>query len=234
MGQKVRPTGFRVGIFEDWRSRWYASKKEFGNLLIEDFKIRDFIKKKYLFAGIPKIEIERTRDQVVVHLFTARPGIIIGRKGQEVDRLKAELEDLTGRRMELKIVEINNAQRCAVLVAEDIAQQLQKRGSFRRTIKRTIDTVMEGGGVYGIKIQLAGRLGGSEMSRTEKAMRGSIPLSTLQKHIDYGFAVAKTAQGTIGIKVWLDLGLYSDEEKSDGAHAKAGQAPQKPKRPHKR
>ncbi len=233
MGQKVRPTGFRIGITEQHRSRWYASKKEFGALLIEDHKIRTFVKEKYQFAGIPKIEIERTRDQVVVHLFTARPGIIIGRKGQEVDRLKAELEDLTGRRMELKIVEVNSPNRSAVLVAEDIAQQLSKRGSFRRAIKRTLDQVMESG-VYGVKVELAGRLGGAEMSRTEKANRGSIPLSTLQRHIDYGFAKAKTTMGIIGVKVWIDLGDYSDEETGDGANAKTGQASQKPKRSHKR
>ncbi|MFN0198885.1 MAG: 30S ribosomal protein S3 [Planctomycetaceae bacterium] len=233
MGQKVRPTGFRVGIMEDWRSRWYASKKEFGELLVEDFRIRKFIKEKYQFSGIPKIEIERTRDQVVVHLFTARPGIIIGRKGQEVDRLKAELEDLTGRRMELKIVEVNNPQCSALLVAEDIAQQLVKRGSFRRTIKRTLDQVIEAGAL-GVKVELSGRLGGAEMSRQEKASRGSIPLSTLRKHIDYGFAIAQTAQGSIGIKVWINLGDYSDEEKTDGTHAKASQAPQKSKRAYKR
>jgi len=233
MGQKVRPTGFRVGVVEDWRSRWYASMKDFGALLIEDQKVRKFIHTKYKFAGIPKVEIERTRDQVVVHLFTARPGIIIGRKGQEVDRLKAELEDLTGRRMELKIIEVDNALQSAALVAEDIAQQLSKRGSFRRTIKRALDQVMETG-VYGIKIELSGRLGGAEMSRREKASRGSIPLSTLQRHVDYGFREAHTTFGVIGVKVWIDLGDYSDEEKRDGANAKAGQAPQKPKRTHKR
>ncbi|MBI5758433.1 MAG: 30S ribosomal protein S3 [Planctomycetales bacterium] len=233
MGQKVRPTGFRVGITEAWRSRWFATKREFGNLLIEDFKIRKFVKTKYSLAGISKIEIERTRDHVIVHLHTARPGIIIGRKGQEVDRLKAELEDLTGRRMELKIVEINNANRNALLVAEDIALQLQKRGSFRRTIKKVLDTVMEAG-VYGVKVQLSGRLGGAEMSRCEKASRGSIPLSTLRKHIDYGFAQATTAQGLMGVKVWINLGDYSEEEANDGANAKAGQVPQKPKRSHKR
>src|SRR5580658_7710357 len=205
MGQKINPTGFRVGIVEPWRSRWYASKKEFGDLLIEDYKIRTFVKTKYQFAGIPKIEIERTRDQVVVHLYTARPGIIIGRKGQEVDRLKAELEELTGRRMELKIVEINNPHRSAVLVAEDMAQQLMKRGSFRRTIKRTLDQVMDAG-AFGVKVELSGRLGGAEMSRQEKAIRGSIPLSTLQRHIDYGFAVSKTSVGSIGVKVWIDPG----------------------------
>lgn len=233
MGQKVRPTGFRVGVVEDWRSRWYASKKDFGALLIEDQKVRKFIQTKYKFAGIPKVEIERTRDQVVVHLFTARPGIIIGRKGQEVDRLKAELEDLTGRRMELKIIEVDNALQSAALVAEDIAQQLSKRGSFRRTTKRALDQVMETG-VHGIKIELSGRLGGAEMSRREKASRGSIPLSTLQRHVDYGFREAHTTFGVIGVKVWIDLGDYSDEENRDGANAKAGQAPQKPKRAHKR
>jgi len=233
MGQKVHPTGFRMGIVEDWRSRWYAPKREFGDLLIEDAKIRRFVKEKYQFAGIPKIEIERTRDQVVVHLHTSRPGIIIGRKGQEVDRLKAELEDLTGRRMELKIVEINNAARNGTLVAEDIAQQLQKRGSFRRTVKKTLDSVMDAGAL-GIKIELSGRLGGAEMSRNEKASRGSVPLSTLQRRIDYGFAVAKTGVGIIGVKVWIDLGVYADEESGDGVDAKAGQAPQKSKRSHKR
>ena len=230
MGQKVRPTGFRVGVVEDWRSRWYASKKDFGALLVEDQKVRKFIQTKYKFAGIPKVEIERTRDQVVVHLFTARPGIIIGRKGQEVDRL---LEDLTGRRMELKIIEVDNALQSAALVAEDIAQQLSKRGSFRRTIKRALDQVMETG-VHGIKIELSGRLGGAEMSRREKASRGSIPLSTLQRHVDYGFREAHTTFGVIGVKVWIDLGDYSDEENRDGSDAKAGQAPQKPKRTHKR
>lgn len=232
MGQKVNPTGFRIGVMEGWRSRWYAPKREFGDLLIEDYKIRNFIKTKYQFAEIPRVEIERTRDQVVVHLQTARPGIIIGRKGQEVDRLKAELEDLTGRRMELKIVEINNPGRNAVLVAEKIAQQLAKRGSFRRTIKRTLDEVMEAG-AQGVKVQLSGRLGGAEMCRTEKANRGSIPLSTLRRHIDYGLAVSRTAQGVIGVKVWIDLGNYSDEETGDGSDAKAGQAPQKSKRSHK-
>ncbi len=233
MGQKVNPTGYRIGVMEDWRSRWYAPKKEFGDLLIEDKKIRTFIKKEYQFAGIPKVEIERTRDQVVVHLFTARPGIVIGRKGQEVDRLKARLEDLTGRRMELKIVEIDNAQHSAMLVAEDIAQQLQKRGSFRRTIKRALDQVMESG-AFGVKIELAGRLGGSEMSRREKASRGSIPLSTLRRHIDYGLATAKTTVGIIGVKVWIDLGEYNSEDSVDGANAKAGQVPQKPKKTYKR
>jgi small subunit ribosomal protein S3 len=218
---------------ENWRSRWYAPKREFGDLLAEDFKIRRFISTKYQFAEIARVEIERTRDQVVVHLFTARPGVIIGRKGQEVDRLKSELEDLTGRRMDLKIVEIANSNRNAKLVADKIAQQLSKRGSFRRAIKKTLDEVMSSG-VHGVKIEMSGRLGGAEMSRKEKASRGSIPLSTIRRHIDYGFSAAKTAQGIIGVKVWIDLGDYSDEETSDGSDAKAGQASKKPKRAYKR
>jgi small subunit ribosomal protein S3 len=233
MGQKTRPTGFRVGVVEDWRSRWYAPKKEFGALLVEDRKIRRFIQEEYKSAAISEVVIERTRDQVVVNLHSARPGIIIGRKGQEIDRLKARLEDLTGRRMEVKIHEISNPFRNAKLVAEDISQQLAKRGSFRRAIKRTLDQVMEAG-VHGVKAQLTGRLGGAEMSRQETASKGSIPLSTLQRHIDYGFAVSKTAMGTIGIKVWIDLGNYSDEETGDGADAQASKASKGPKRSHKR
>lgn len=232
MGQKVRPTGFRVGITEPWRSRWYAPKRYFGELLVEDQKIRRFITARYQFAGIPWIEIERTRDQVVVLLQTSRPGIVIGRKGQEVDKLKVDLERLTGRRIDLKIVEINQPNRNASLVAQDIAQQLSKRGSFRRTIKKALDQTMESG-ANGIKVQLSGRLGGAEMSRCEKASRGSVPLSTLRRHIDYGFAIAKTTMGVIGVKVWIDLGDYT-EENSDGSHAKTGQAPQKPKRSYKR
>jgi small subunit ribosomal protein S3 len=219
-----------LGICEDWRSRWYATKAEFGDLLIEDFRIREFVKKRYEFAAIHKVEIERTRDQVICHVHTARPGIIIGRKGQEVDRLKGELEDLTGRHMDLKIVEIGQPARSAILVAEDIAQQLVKRGSFRKVIKRSLEQSMEAG-VDGVKIELSGRLGGAEMSRTEKASKGSIPLSTLRKRIDYGLAVARTTMGTIGVKVWIDLG---DEEVNDGSHAQAGQASQRAKRARKR
>ncbi len=233
MGQKVNPTGFRIGITEPWRSRWFASKKEFGTLLIEDFKIRKFIKGKYKFAGIARVEIERTRDSVVVHLHTSRPGIIIGRKGQEVDRLKSELEKLTGRRTDLKIVEINNPHRNAVLVAEDIAQQLSKRGSFRRALKRSLDQVIESG-AKGVKVKLSGRLGGAEMARQEKASRGSVPLSTLQRHIDYGFTTSQTPQGIIGVKVWIDLGNYLDEESADGTDAQKGKASKNSKRSPKR
>lgn len=234
MGQKVRPTGFRVGVYEEWRSRWYASKHEFSDLLVEDFKIRRFVKSKYSYAGIPKIEIERTRDAVKVILHTARPGVIIGRKGSEVERITEELQNLTGRRIEIKIEEVTRPEIDAQLIAEDISEQLRKRSSFRRTIKRALDQTMDGG-AKGIKVQLSGRLGGSEMSRTEMANLGSIPLSTLRAKIDYGFAEAKTAQGHIGVKVWVHQGDYLKMEAgTDGHDAQASQVPKKPKRPRKR
>jgi small subunit ribosomal protein S3 len=232
MGQKVNPTGFRTGIMIGWKSRWYASKQEFSTLLMEDHKLRAFVKDKYRFAGIPKIEIERTRDEVKVILHTARPGIIIGRKGQEVERLQGELQDLIGRRINIKIEEIARPEIQAQLVAEDIAEQLAKRASFRRCMKRAMETTMEAG-AKGIKIQLAGRLGGSEMARCEKAIAGSIPLSTLRAKIDYGFTEAKTAQGHIGVQVWVNQGMYHEDE-TDGVDAQEGQAPKKPKRTYKR
>ena len=233
MGQKVNPTGFRTGIMVGWKSRWYASKQEFANLLIEDQKLRHFIKGKYKFAGIPKIEIERTRDEVKVILFAARPGIVIGRKGQEVERLQDELQNLVGRRINIKIEEISRPELYGQLVAEDIAEQLSKRASFRRCMKRAMETTMEAG-ARGIKIQLAGRLGGSEMARREKTISGSIPLSTLRAKIDYGFTEAKTPQGHIGVQVWVNQGMYQQEDETDGADAQEGQAPKKPKRAYKR
>jgi small subunit ribosomal protein S3 len=234
MGQKIRPTGFRIGIYEEWRSRWYASKQEFSDLLVEDFKIRKFIKDKYAYAGIPKVEIERTRDAVKVVLSTARPGVIIGRKGAEVERITEELQNLTGRRIDIKIEEIARPEIDAQLIAEDISDQLRKRSSFRRTMKRALEQTMDNG-AKGVKVQLSGRLGGAEMSRTESAMLGSIPLSTLRAKVDYGFAEAKTAQGHIGVKVWVNQGDYlKGEGAADGHDAQAGQVPKKPKRPRKR
>lgn len=231
MGQKVNPVGFRTGIMVGWKSRWYASKKEFGDLLLEDFKVRKFVKEKFKSAAIPKVEIERTRDEVKVVLFTGRPGVIIGRKGQEVERLQAELQNLIGRRVNVKIEEVNRPEIQAQLVAEDIAEQLSKRASFRRTMKRSADQTMEAG-AKGIKIQLAGRLGGSEMARREKQIAGAMPLSTLRAKIDYGFTEAVTPQGHIGVQVWVNQGMYEDE--SNGDDAQTGQAPKKPKRTYKR
>ena len=231
MGQKVHPIGFRTGITEPWRSRWYANKKEFRVLLLEDFKVRKFLKTKYRAAAISKVEIERTRDEVKVILHSARPGVIIGRKGQEVDRLQDELQELLGRKVNLKIEEVSRPEIQAQLVAEDIADQLTKRAAFRRTLKRSLDTTMDAG-ARGVKIQLSGRLGGAEMSRCEKAIAGSMPLSTLRAKIDYGFCEATTAQGNIGIQVWVNQGMY--EEDGDGADAQTGEAPKKPKRSYKR
>ena len=217
MGQKVNPIGFRVGIVEDWKSRWYASKKTFGDLLIEDYRIRKFIGKNYRYAGIPKIEIERTREEVKILLHSARPGLIIGRKGAEVDKLREQLEDLTGRRVVVSIQEIKNPDSSGQLVAEGIADSLLKRQAFRRVMRMRIESVMQHGAL-GVKIELAGRLGGAEMSRREKQLRGSIPLQTLQSNIDYGFAEALTTYGTIGIKVWIYKGQY-EEETADGHDA---------------
>src|SRR5947208_4395495 len=222
MGQKVRPTGFRTGIMLDWQSTWYAGKQEFADLLVEDFKIREFIQKfvnkrvKQGRPGISRIRIERTREKVVVYIFSARVGVIIGKKGQEVDKLTKELETMAHRHIEIKTMEVARPEVDAQLVAEDIADQLEKRQSFRRTMKRTIDQTMEAG-AKGIRVQLSGRLGGAEMARCESAMEGSIPLSTLRAKIDYGFAEAKTAQGHIGIKCWINTGDFFDAEPEGAA-----------------
>lgn len=231
MGQKVRPTGFRTGIMCDWQSRWYANKQDFADLLVEDQKIRDFVKRRYSRSGISRIEIERTREKVVVYIYSARVGMIIGKKGQEVDRLTKDLEDLTHRHVEVKTMEVNKPEVDAQLVAEDIAEQLEKRASFRRTMKRAIDQTMEAG-AKGVRVQLSGRLGGAEMARQETNMAGSIPLSTLRARVEYGFAEAKTAQGHIGVKVWINNGDYlSPQEDGDAAHAQAGKVSKKPARP---
>jgi small subunit ribosomal protein S3 len=237
MGQKVNPVGFRTGVMIGWKSRWFASKQEFSNLLIEDHKIRNFIKnhpqrQQYRNAGIDRIEIERTRDEVKVVLHVARPGLIIGKKGQEVELLQQELQNLIGRRVNLKIEEVGRPEIFAQLVAEEIAQQLAKRASFRRTIKRAMEQTMDVG-AKGIKIRLAGRLGGAEMARVEKQMTGSVPLSTLRAKIDYGFTEAATAQGNIGVQVWINQGMYEGDT-SDGTNAEAGQTQKKPKRQVKR
>jgi small subunit ribosomal protein S3 len=237
MGQKVNPVGFRTGVVVGWKSRWYASKQEFAELLLEDQKIRWFIKDHpkrihYRNAGIDRIEIERTRDEVKVILHVARPGLIIGKKGQEVELLQEELQNLIGRRVNLKVDEIGRPELQAQLVAEEIAQQLSKRASFRRTMKRAMEQTMDAG-AEGIKVQLAGRLGGAEMARREKQISGSIPLSTLRADIDYGFTEAKTAQGHIGVQVWINRGVH-EGDRSDGADAEAGKTSKKPKRAYKR
>ncbi|MEM8680162.1 MAG: 30S ribosomal protein S3 [Planctomycetota bacterium] len=235
MGQKVNPVGFRTGIMRGWKSRWYASKQDYAALLIEDQKVRNFVlnhpTKPYRHAGIDHIEIERTRDDVKVVIHVARPGLIIGKKGQEIELLQDELQNLIGRRVNLKVQEVGRPELQAQIVAQDVAEQLAKRAGFRRAMKRTIEQTMDAG-AKGIKIQLAGRLGGAEMARREKQIAGSIPLSTLRAKIDYGFTEAKTAQGHIGVQVWINQGMY--EGSNDGDDAEAGEAPKKPKRSYKR
>ena len=224
MGQKVRPTGFRVGITENWASRWYANKQEFGRLLVEDQRIRKFIKREYEFAGIPKIEIERDRERVHVFLHTARPGVIIGRKGAKVDKLKDDLQKICGREVKLEIREITNPEVNAQLVAESISQQLLKRAAFRRVMKTAIKTSRDKG-AQGIRLQVSGRLGGAEMARCESFAEGKIPLGTLDANIEYGFAEAFTNFGVIGVKCWLYRGPYEVGRNGGirhGAHAQKG------------
>src|SRR5438105_1692916 len=214
MGQKVNPIGFRIGITEPWRSRWYAPKAAYGEFLIEDFKIRKFLDMKLNrtppFAGVAKIEIERTRNDVKVILHAARPGMVIGPKGAEVDKLREAVEELVDRKINISIMEIKNPDLNAQLVAEGVAEQLKKRSSFRRVMKMRCETVMQNGAL-GVKIICKGRLGGAEMSRTETQSIGSIPLHTLQAKVDYGYAVSRTTYGAIGVRVWIYLGRYGSE-----------------------
>jgi small subunit ribosomal protein S3 len=221
MGQKIHPTGFRVGITEPWLSRWYAPKRTFGQLLVEDEKIRVHIKREYGFAAIAKIEIERTREEVNVIVHSGRPGLLIGRKGSEVDKIREELETLTGRRIRLEVKEIAKPELSAQLVGENVAQQLEKRANFRRAMKQAVDATMAAG-AKGVKIRCAGRLGGVEMHRSEVVVRGSVPLTRLSANIDYGQAQARCTYGILGVKVWIYLGPYqtpAEKEAPRGADA---------------
>ena len=206
MGQKVNPISFRLGINQTWRSRWYADKKSFGDLLIADQKIRNHIRKAYQFAGIPRIDIERISGEARLTLHCARPGVIIGRKGQEVDRLRAEIKEIAGCAVHIDIKEIAKPELDATLIGQALSEQLQKRASFRRALKKAADTATQMGAA-GVKIELSGRLGGSEMRRRERVAIGSIPLHTLDADIDYGFTTCVTKSGTIGVKVWIYKGL---------------------------
>jgi small subunit ribosomal protein S3 len=221
MGQKVHPTGFRIGITENWRSRWFAGKQQFGRLLVQDQHIRKFIKKEFEFAGIPKIEIERDMERVHIFLYTSRPGVIIGRKGAKVDKLKEDLENVCGQEVKLEIHEVSAPELDAQLVAESVVQQLLKRAAFRRAMKMAIKSSMDRG-ARGVKLHVAGRLGGSEMARRESFSEGTIPLQNLQARVEYGFSEARTTYGTIGVKCWIYLGQYGEEGLGHGAHAKKG------------
>lgn len=218
MGQKVSPTGFRIGVTEDWRSRWYSPKAAYGEFLVEDQMVRKFVDEKLNrqppYAAVSRVEIERTREEVKIILYTARPGMVIGPRGAEVDKLRESLEELTDRKVNVSIMEIRNPDLNSNLVAEGIAEQLKKRASFRRIMKQRCEAAMSSGAL-GVKIICSGRLGGAEMSRTETQIMGSIPLQTLQAHVDYGFAVARTTYGTLGIKVWIYKGMYGEEKADD-------------------
>ena len=218
MGQKVSPIGFRTGITTDWKSRWFAPKSNYGEFLVEDERVRRFIDKRLNqqppYAAVASIEIERTREEVKVILHTARPGLVIGPKGAEVDKLKASLEELTNRRVNVNIIEIKNPDLNAQLVAAGISEQLRRRASFRRTMKQRCEATMNAG-AKGIKIICSGRLGGAEMSRSEAQIVGSIPLQTLEADIDYGFVHCFTTYGALGIKVWIYRGMFSESPVSD-------------------
>lgn len=205
MGQKVNPHGLRVGVIKDWDSRWYARSEKVGDLLVEDKKIRDYLKKTLYGAGIPKIEIERDNAKVRIYLHCARPGVVIGKGGEDIKKIEAQLVKLTKKPVDLKIVEVRDVDTNAQLVAENIAQQLEKRIGFRRAMKNSMGRAMRAG-AKGIKTSCSGRLGGAEIARTEHYHDGTIPLQTLRADIDYGFAEAATTYGRIGVKVWIYKG----------------------------
>ena len=205
MGQKVHPNGIRVGVIRDWNSRWYAESKDFADYLVEDNKIRKYVKKKLYVSGIAKIEIERTAKFVKVNVFTAKPGLVIGKGGNLAESLKAELQKMINKDVNLNIVEVKNIDIDAQLVAENIAGQLERRISFRRAMKQCMQKSMKSGAL-GIKTAVSGRLAGADMARTEFYKEGTIPLQTLRADIDYGFAEADTTYGKIGVKVWIYKG----------------------------
>lgn len=230
MGQKVHPFGFRVGITEAHKSRWYAPKALYGELLVEDQKIREYCDKRLNrtppFAAVSGVEIERTREELKVIVRTARPGLVIGPKGAEIDRLTTDLQNMTGRNVSIHCIEIGNPDMDAQLVGEGLAEQLAKRVGFRRALRMKADAVIAAG-AKGVKIMISGRLGGAEMSRSEDIRLGAVPLQTLQANVDYGYARSYTTYGVIGVKVWIYKGLYSElkegeiESKAAGARPRA-------------
>ena len=216
MGQKVNPHGLRVGVIKNWDSRWIAADGKVGDLILEDYKIREFLKKKLYSAGIPDIEIERTAEgnSIRIFLHCAKPGLVIGRGGAEIEKLKKELMDMTGKKVNINIVEVKNMDTSSQLVAESIAQQLEKRIAFRRAMKKAIGNTMRTG-AKGIKVMVSGRLNGAEIARSECYHEGTIPLQTLRADIDYGFTEANTTYGKIGVKVWIYKGeILSDVKKA--------------------
>ncbi|TLW93766.1 30S ribosomal protein S3 [Saccharomonospora piscinae] len=234
MGQKINPHGFRLGITTDWKSRWYADK-QYSEYVAEDVKIRKLLSTGMERAGISKVEIERTRDRVRVDIHTARPGIVIGRRGAEADRIRGALEKLTGKQVQLNILEVKNSESDAQLVAQGIAEQLSNRVAFRRAMRKAIQTSMRSPQVKGIRVQCSGRLGGAEMSRSEHYRDGRVPLHTLRADIDYGFFEARTTFGRIGVKVWIYKGeliggLKAKQEREAAAAAERAPRRERPAR----
>jgi small subunit ribosomal protein S3 len=216
VGQKVSPLALRIGYIENWRSLWYADKKEYAQNVVEDYKIRQFIKKRFAQASVSKVVIERLGEKIRIIIHTARPGVIIGRRGADIDRLRAELGEITSKEISIDPQEIKNPSVEAQLIAQGVAFQLEKRVAFRRAMKRAIDQAIAGG-IKGIKVKCSGRLNGAEMARTEKYQVGKLPLHTLRAQIDYGFAEALTTYGIIGVKVWVNKGEVIKEIKRQGS-----------------
>ncbi|MBQ2932612.1 MAG: 30S ribosomal protein S3 [Clostridia bacterium] len=220
MGQKVNPHGIRVGIIKDWDSRWYADKKNYGENLVEDYKLRAFLKKKLFLAGVAKIEIEKFANKIRLSIHAAKPGIVIGKGGSEIDKLKKDVENLTGKAVILNVIEVKAPDMSAQLVAENIASQLERRISYRKAMKQCMTRTMKLG-AKGIKTAVSGRVGGAEIARTEQYHEGTIPLQTLRADIDYGFAEADTTYGKLGVKVWIYKGEVLAESKNAAKEVKA-------------
>ncbi|SJZ98537.1 30S ribosomal protein S3 [Selenihalanaerobacter shriftii] len=215
MGQKINPHGLRIGVIKDWDAKWYADKDEYADLLHEDLEIRDHVKNKMYSAGIARIVIERAADRVKLDVHTARPGMVIGKGGSEVNALRNELQDITGKKVQINVVEVKNPEKTAQLVAENIASQMENRVSFRRAMRQSMNRALRQSGVEGFKIECSGRLGGAEMARREGYHEGNVPLHTLRADIDYGFAEAYTTFGKIGVKVWINKGEILPEVDND-------------------
>ena len=226
MGQKVNPHGLRVGVIKNWDSRWFVSKKEFGDTIVSDYQIREYVKNKLQGAGVPRIEIERDAARVRVFIQCAKPGVVIGFHGAEIEKLRVELEAMVGRPVVVNVIEIKNPDVNAQLVAESIAAQLEKRVSFRRAMKLAIGRTMRLG-VKGIKVACSGRLGGAEIARTEHYHEGTIPLQTLRADIDYGFWEANTTYGKIGVKVWIYKGEVFSENAAQARHDRQDRRPRR-------
>lgn len=221
MGQKIHPTGLRIGVIKDWDSRWYARKEAFADTLIEDYKLRKFLLDTLNAAGVPKVEIERDAKRVRINIHCAKPGLVIGRQGTEIEKLKATCQKMLGKDVALNIIEIKQPDLNATLVSENIASQLERRVSFRRAIKQAIGRTMKLG-ARGIKVQVSGRVGGAEIARSESYKEGTIPLQTIRADIDYGFAEAKTTYGRIGVKTWIYRGEVLHESRNKQPRKEGG------------